>query len=183
MTEMPRESGSSTGRARATASSVPATATQRRPSAATLGRPKTGRQRTYVRDARARLSASTKCDADSAARDVKRTGIKRVHQAIGAEEDVFVRGIVEEHGNDSVGTKLSFCPVCRRRLPLREAGVPMRPSVRFHTLSSWPAASSRSAMGVPIWPVPKNPIFIVFTPHTILSLKRSTTASATWDAR
>ena len=33
-------------------------------------------------------------------------------------------------------------------------------AVRFHTLSSWPAASSRADISRPIWPKPRNPIFI-----------------------
>ena len=40
---------------------------------------------------------------------MQRAGFERVHQAVGAEEDFFVCRIVEEHGNDGVGAKLSFC--------------------------------------------------------------------------
>ena len=34
-----------------------------------------------------------------------------------------------------------------------------RSGVRFHTVSAWPASSRRVAIGVPIWPSPRNAIF------------------------
>jgi hypothetical protein len=36
----------------------------------------------------------------------------------------------------------------------------LRASLRFHTDNSWPAASKRRAMGVPMLPNPKNPILM-----------------------
>jgi hypothetical protein len=43
--------------------------------------------------------------------------------------------------------------------PSRISGL-ARPSLRFHTANSCPAASNRSAIGVPILPNPKNPILM-----------------------
>src|SRR3954451_15411171 len=53
-----------------------------------------------------------------------------------------------------------------------------RPSLRFHTDNSCPAASSRRAIGVPMLPVPKKPIFIEFLPRGLVDLPRS--AWARW---
>ena len=67
--------------------------------------------------------------------------------------------IVKEHGQHGVGAQLGLRRRGRDDCAFARAAVPSA-SVRFHTDNSWPAAISRSAIGVPILPNPRNPIFM-----------------------
>jgi hypothetical protein len=50
--------------------------------------------------------------------------------------------------------------------------------VRFQIVTSWPALSSRSAIGAPMRPVPIQPIFCVFFDMTKLSRYENSAAQA-----
>ena len=41
--------------------------------------------------------------------NVERAGRERIEQAVCAEENFFMRGVVEEHGDDGVRAQLGFC--------------------------------------------------------------------------
>jgi hypothetical protein len=48
------------------------------------------------------------CDADGTAGDVERARRKRVHEAVGAKDHLYIGGIVKEHGDDGVCAQFSL---------------------------------------------------------------------------
>ncbi len=115
MMEMPRERGSSNGRAAATAAVVASHHNPELPGFGDIGSAEDGGgNEVDVHDGHVLgRQLLTERNADGAACDVERARFERVHEAVGAEEDLFVGRIIEEHRNDSVGAKLSFCGSAR----------------------------------------------------------------------
>ena len=103
-------------------------------------------------------------DADGAAGDVKRAGFERVHQAVGAEEDFFVRRIVEEHGDDGVGAKLGFCRSARGDGAFAEQrfGAPL--GAVPHRSARGRRRAGAAPWACPSCRFPRNPIFMFSLP-------------------